>query len=113
MATVLRVTDKRGRGVYAECVMSKAGLSGSPSSNRPMPWEDGLGDVPKSKLHRFGFQSAGALREWFARDIPHLADHTQVRIYEVKDNYINFGRKQLTFHSRHAKLVGIKNIMEI
>lgn len=113
MATIIRVTDKRGRGVYNSYTMSKVGLSGSARSNRPMPFEDGLHGHGADEHHRFGFKDAYAMRAWFDDDIPYLAEHTQVRIYEVKDSHVIHGRKQLTFDRRKAKLIGIKNITEI
>lgn len=110
---VIRITDKRGAGLYTSGAATKAGLRAGPSSFRPMPHEDGLPSVEDH--HRFGFRDEAQLRRWFVgeRDELLAANNIQVRVYEVPDQHVKCGYSQLMYHSKRAKLVGIKTLKEI
>lgn len=110
---VLRVEDADGLGIYRSGLAGCAGISTWASPVCPAPDEDGL--YYEYKSHRFGFRDTQQLKAWFVADDRRALADSGARLveYRVSRGRVQFGRKQLTFNRKAAKIIAIRDLKEI
>lgn len=81
---------------------------------RPMPFNDGIRSSLIRKYHIFGFKDIPQLNEWFLPAdlaMAHLLGG-KISVYEVNQNKVISGNRQLIFDKRKAKLVKHVSLIE-
>lgn len=106
---VYRVVGPDEKGFYFTDVLHKMNKeigydTGCPSSEHPMPCDDGIEDFPSS--YRFGFNSLRQLKAWFNPKILTVAasNGCKVEIWEVNKKFV-LGRRQMCFCPESATKV--------
>jgi hypothetical protein len=100
MVRVYRVETEDNIGAY-KCPCIDWGMY----IHRPRPCDDGLAGF---EGQHFGFRSLNAVYDWFDTEADRAALHEdgyRVSVYLVPSSAVRYGKRQLTFLLRLAKLV--------
>lgn len=119
---VYRVENDNGRGPYRpgwnqdnidlsidqSILATEIGNAHNDDNLRPAPWIDGIKNWDFDDLYepRFGFMSIGELIQWFDGWLDFLELYGySFRAFEIEDQYVIVGKRQVVFDYVHAKLL--------
>ena len=111
---VYRVETDAGVGPYADWTWcSVVGLPLCDTEKQPGPGEDGMVGWTDGR-HYFGFRDEHQLKDWFGEWLEALADaEFLVSVYDVPDEHVVHGSKQVAFVRDVAEHVESKHVLEV
>lgn len=82
--------------------------------SHPLPMEDGIWNF-EEKVDYCAFESLAKLKEWFNDDEIQALEREGfvLALYKISKPKIKFGRKQVVFPKKYARLIDMKPLAEV